>query len=746
MYIFKKFPIILSLLLLLICIAIKSSDVTFIKKIQLNVFDSYQRLKPRDYQPLPVKIVDIDEQSIAKIGQWPWPRTTMAKLVDKLSQNKAANIVFDITFAEPDRTSPKQILPIWRENNLITGLDLNNIPSHDQLFVDSIKKANVVTSFALTPYATHKIPKILASFPIVGASQLYPDNFLPSFSGAVKSMDMFEEVASGNGAVNGSNDEDGIIRRMTILRQLDTASGNFFPSLAAEALRTAQGASNYMIYMAGASGQEANFGNNSGVTSVKIGDFVIPTMSDSSYWIYYTGHRPERYIPAWKILSDEVDPSLIEGTILFVGTSAVGLKDIRTTPLSQSANGVEVHAQALEQVLTGKYLTRSGYIEGFEIFFMALAALIVIFIVSKLNALWGAIATLSLLLLVIVGSWLAFSELMILTDPITPAITIILVYLTCSIAKHISEEKEKQHVRKAFSQYMSPALVEKLARNPEQLQLGGEIKELSVLFCDIRGFTTISEKFDAHELTHFINRFLTPMTNIILKNQGTIDKYMGDCIMSFWNAPLDDTQHAYHACKSALEMLEELDNLNHTLEGEASENGKTFIPINIGIGINSGDCCVGNMGSEQRFDYSIIGDNVNLASRLEGQSKSYGVNIIIGEHTHNEIPTMATIELDRVKVKGKNKAVTVYALLGDETLRNTEEFTECQNLWNRFLQHYRSQQWTESTQFLTQVSTLSGSLSFDLTLLCDLYRQRILAFKDTPPPAQWDGIYVAQSK
>ncbi|MCE3233169.1 MAG: adenylate cyclase [Rickettsiaceae bacterium] len=293
---------------------------------------------------------------------------------------------------------------------------------------------------------------------------------------------------------------------------------------------------------------------------------------------------------------------------------------------------------------------------------------------------------------------------------------------------------------------MSPALVAQLAANPESLKLGGETKNLTLLFSDIRGFTTISESFNAEDLTKFINSFLTPMTTVILNHKGTIDKYMGDCIMAFWNAPLDDPEHPKNACNAALTMIKELAALNIRLEEEAKEKGRKFIPIHVGVGLNTGYACVGNMGSDQRFDYSVLGDDVNLASRLEGQSKTYGVDIVIGENTKAAAGEFATLELDLIKVKGKTKPVRIYTLLGDNTLAENTDFKEFCYLFNNMLKEYREQNWNAAKTLLESAKTQCGKLDIHIYGLFKLYEERIDSFIANPPAADWDGVYEAISK
>jgi len=735
----NKIPLIVSLLVLSLALFIKASDFPIVSQLQLKVFDTFQKKHPRKYTEQPIKIIDIDDQSLSKLGQWPWPRNTLADLINKLNEAGAAAIALDIVFAEEDRTSPKHILKLWHKEKDLSYL-LNELPDHDNIFADAIANANVATGFVLIHKATKEKAKIKAGFSFTGDD---PRPSLAPFIGYVKSLDDIEEAGEGNGALNSIPDADGILRRMpTIFR----VGNNFVPSLSSEVLRIAQGAKGYIIKSTGASDEES-FGQSSGITAIKNGEFEIPTDSTGKFWLYYTPYVADRYIPAWKIIENQIDPKEIEGKILLIGTSAAGLRDIRSTPLNPTSSGVEVHTQALEQILTGEYLKRPDWMKGAEIITMVITGLILIVMMLNLSAIWGALFTIASLSYAIWFSWIAFKEYHFLIDPVTPGIAIILLYLSASLSRYISSENEKKQVRNAFSHYMSPALVDQLARNPDSLQLGGEIKNLTLLFCDIRGFTTISENFDAHGLTQFINRFLTPMTTIILDNKGTIDKYMGDCIMAFWNAPLNDEQHTQHACISALQMIKELDVLNAKLEAEAKEAGKQFIPIHIGIGLNTGDCCVGNMGSDQRFDYSVLGDDVNLASRLEGQSKTYGVDIVIGENTQKSVANMATIELDLITVKGKTKPIRVYTLLGNEELAQNSDFINFAKTFHQMLDEYRDKKFKEAEKTLRKAQQIHEKISdINITGLFDLYYTRISAFIKSPPPKEWDGVFIATSK
>ena len=391
--------------------------------------------------------------------------------------------------------------------------------------------------------------------------------------------------------------------------------------------------------------------------------FRVPI--DTAGRIYVNFRRNVDFVSAADVLSATAPVEALQNKFVLIGTSAAGLKDIRSTPLNAAAAGVEVHANILETILTNTYLNRTIDAETWE----KIASVVAGVLMTLLVPLIGAGLTLVLLVVLIGGlvgySWNQYTEHLMLIDTTFPAFSTFALYLLLTIMGYIKTSSEKKQVRGAFAQYLSPALVEQLAQNPERLQLGGEMKDMTFLFCDVRGFTSISESFksDPQGLTRLINRFLTPMTDIILARQGTIDKYMGDCIMAFWNAPLDDEHHAEHAADSALTMFAGISELNANLKKEAEAENRKFYPINIGIGLNSGEVVVGNMGSQQRFDYSVLGDAVNLASRLEGQSKAYHVGVVIGETTEKKSRGQyATLELDLIAVKGKAEAVRIFKI------------------------------------------------------------------------------------
>lgn len=723
----RIFLLSLSLGLMGLVLFLKSTDNPVLEYFQLKVFDQFQQIHPREYRETPVVIADIDEESLKRLGQWPWPRKIIADMVNKLGAAGAAAITFDVVFAETDRTSPHLLIPQWEKES---GMRFNvpDVPNYDDLLADAVKNNPTVLGFVMTNAVTTS-PTLKTGLAVAGAGV---GDGVPHFLGAVGSLPKLVEPAAGYGAFNSDPDKDGILRRVPLLF---TANGKLYPSLAAEAMRVAQGASTVVVRTVGANGELGSEGQ-AGITAVKIGGIEIPTDAAGRMWIYYTPFYAARYIPVWKILAGEVPPESIAGKIVLVGTSAAGLLDIRATPLNPAANGVEVHAQLLEQATLGEFLKRPDWVTGAEMLVMVAAGFIVMFVTVRVSPLWGAAVMVGIIGASVWASWESFIRNGILIDPVTPAIVVVLIYLSESLFRFMRAETERRHIRHAFTHYMSPALVEQLAKHPEKLVLGGESRMLSVLFMDVRSFSRISESMTAHELTTFLNQFLTPMTDVVLHHQGVVDKYMGDSIMAFWNAPLDDPQHARNACLAALGMHSALEEFNKTSNRQVA----------IGVGINTGECCVGNLGSSQRFDYSVIGDNVNLASRLEGQCKYYHLPIIIGAETASDAMDLAVMEIDRIQVKGKDNATEIFTLLGDAEFARGMWFQTLADTMATLLEQYRAQNWDAALATLEELEVHSAASPVRLTGLLSLYRERLVEYRAHPPGPDWEGVYKATEK
>ncbi|MGH6865033.1 MAG: CHASE2 domain-containing protein [Methyloceanibacter sp.] len=719
-------------------LALRVWDPAPVARLRSLVFDAYQRVNPRNFDPaLPVRIVDIDEESLERLGQWPWPRTILADLVQKLGSNGAAAIGFDMVFPEPDRMSPANAVRYWPQSQTLEALktEVEKLPSNDELFAAAIKEAPVAMGFIASPQA-ETLPETKAGVSHGGDD---PRLFAPYYPGAAASLKELLDPARGAGSLNWIPEHDQIIRAMPmVVRVGDT----LYPSLPVDLLRLAQGASTYVIKSSGASGEKA-FGEQTGIVKIRIGDFEVPTAANGQMWIRFTPQSKDRYLPAWKVLSGEIGREDIEGTILLIGTSAAGLLDLRATPLEASVPGVELHAQAVEQILEGTFLHRPDFATPAELFYILLLGILIAVLIYRAGAVGSAILGLAAIATVVGISWYAFDALGWLVDPVYPALSLAAIFIAGSLFVFLRTERERNRVRNAFSHYMAPALVERLADEPDRLKLGGETRDMTLLFSDVRGFTTISEGLDAEELTRFLNSLFTPLSNIILEEQGTIDKFMGDALMAFWNAPLDDSNHPSHACSAALRIMQAMMDLNDRWRREAESKDRPYREVKLGIGLNTGVCCVGNLGSETRFDYSVIGDNVNVASRLEGQSKTYDLMTIVGETTKARAPDFAFLEIDLLKVKGKTAATRIFALLGDNALKESKDFIDLTARHGEFLARYRAKEWDAAEALNFECAKLNGA---ELDRLYWLYRERIAAFRVTPPPPNWDGTSEALSK
>jgi adenylate cyclase len=720
---------------------LRYADPFFVRALRLVAFDYYQRLDPAAYDPnLPVRIVDIDEKSLSMYGQWPWPRTTVRDLLLALTSKGAAVVAFDVLFAEPDRTSVeaivKQLPP--REASAITAA-LAGQPSNDELFAAALKDTPSVLSVALGEGGSTTF-EAKTGFAFGGDD---PRPFLLAFNGVTRNLPELENSAHGIGAFNWVADRDQIVRRVALMFRLNET---FVPALATEALRVAQGASTYLLKASNASGETA-FGQSTGLNHIRIGDVEVPTDGGGGIYLKFRHFDKAAYIPAWKILAGEVPEEDIEGRIMLVGTSAPGLLDLRATPVDAAVPGIDIQAQVVETLLTGRFLEHPDYALALEELVVLAFGVMLAFVLPRVSA--SASAAIGFLTIgaILIGGWAAFRYGNLLLDPSYPVLFLGCLTATITFYTYHSAEAQRSQIRHAFGQYLAPALVEQLAQTPEKLVLGGEEREMTILFSDVRGFTAISEfyKDDPQGLTSLMHRLLTPLTNAIVGQEGTIDKYIGDAVMGFWNAPLTVAQHELKACAAALDMMDRLAVLNRERQEEAKAADQPFLPFRIGIGINTGRCLVGNLGSDLRFNYSVLGDPVNVASRLEGQTKLYGVPIIIGSKTGEKAKEkFATLEIDLVTVKGKTESETIYTLLGREEVASDIRFQELRKLWSTMIYCYRSRDWEGALEAIDLCR--SAENNFGLGMLFDLYWTRIQAFQASAPPADWTGIFVAETK
>ena len=721
------------LLLLIAFAALRVADPAPVEEIRVRTFDTFQRFDPRaKLEKPPVAIVDIDEPSLAKIGQWPWSRTLIADMVSSLTKLGAVVIAFDVIFAEPDRLNPDVAAGTFRNLDEETRAKLRSLPSNDQLLADAMRHSRVVLGESGLSQPRSDLDKTL---PVTGLAMLGedPQRFIFKFPGLLRNTSILEKAAAGRGLLTINPERDGIVRRVPMILQ---AQGTAMPSLTLEMLRVVTGTDTILIRS-----------DHAGIKNIGLKGFQIPTDANGQLWVHFARRDPSIYVSATDLLAGNVPPEKIKGKLVLIGTSAVGLSDIKTTPVSAAMPGVEIHAQVLESALTRAVLAQPSY--GIVVEFCAAIVLgILVIIFAPLLGPVTLVAVGALFAALLIGtSWYYYTHYRLLIDFTYPLLSTTAIYLTLIFSSFVREQAQRRQIRSAFGQYLSPALIEQLAQSPEKLVLGGEEREMTIMFSDVRGFTTISESYknDPQGLTALMNRFLTPLTNAILARKGTIDKYMGDAIMAFWNAPLDDKEHQLNACEAAVDMLERIDELNKQRELEAKEGGPAYIPLNVGVGLNTGVCVVGNMGSDLRFDYSVLGDSVNLASRLEGQSKEYGFPIIVGSKTALAVKEkFAILELDFIMVKGKKEPEVIYAIAGREDTAHSGRFQRLRNLTIEMLACYRSRDWEGALAAIERGRRTDEGHA--LELLYNLYEARIRNYQNSPPPEDWNGAFALLTK
>lgn len=748
----RKIPFDFLSLIFLLCIGlfIQMSDYEYRHKIKNILFDNLNKTYPRAASDR-VVILDIDEQSLDRpeLGQWPWPRPVVAELIEKLQSYNVKVIGFDMVFAEADNTSPEQVIKAWKRRGANKDLfnDIKKLESHDKIMAKAIRASkNVVLglnfedrrlagAFGFTPRPKFK-------FDIEDQSNLKP--YIYPFD-TVANYPILSRFAFGEGHFYAIPDVDGIYRRVPMVMGIEKKNIRkdssyfdrffFYQSLTSELLRyVAQG---NKVFLGGED-------NAYYIIEGKEDTYKIPVDKDSNIHVWYAKPQKEWYLSAYDVLNDKIDPQRLKDKIVLVGTSAIGLKDIRSTPMGPNRPGVEVHFNIVDQVLNNQFLSRPQYIMKFEVLITALFCLILILSSGRVRLSHQTLIMLSGIIAFFAVTNLAYAEYGLLVDGAYAALFLFLVYVAVIVVGYLSSEHDRQKIRDAFEHYISPSYMNQLTQNPEILKLGGEEKNITTMFSDIRSFTSICENLRPDEIITLMNDFLTPLTKAVMENRGTIDKYMGDAIMAFWNAPLDDEEHAYNACIAALKMLKRLERLNE----KRAKSNEDLLLLRAGIGINTGLAAVGNMGSDQRFSYSVLGDSVNLASRLESQTKQYGVNILIGEACLAEprVKDLAVLELDVLRVKGKKEPVRIFTIIGDEKITRQESFEQLLKDHNVLLSLYRSQNWSDAKKQLKPCRYNADKLGIDLDPLYAFYRHRIEELEGSALDVNWDGVYDAKTK
>ena len=624
-----------------VLLGIRIDNGDTVKTLRYKTWDYFQQIHPRETISDSVTVVNITEQDLKRYGQWPWPRHIMAMLHAKIGDAGAILINYNVLFAEPDRMSGVEYLKSMPMSNELREQLGGVLLDTDAVFSTVLKESG--RAVILMSVKNEPGVQLPSTTPIIEKGNVKP--WLYEFEGIVSPTQKISAGVAGMGVNVTSPEPDAVVRKMPVLIRIN---GKIYPSMLLENVRLLNGSKRIKVIA-------KEHGIDEVLVSKKSG---IPVNHNAEMYIHYAD--PEKYVQmsASEIFSDNFNENKIKGRIVIIGMDAAGLSVLKYTPHGLTTDQM-ISAQALDTLLTGKHLLRIPQADAYEIVFMGLLGLLMIILIPRVSVLFSV----PLLLFVTGGisyaSFMAYANKGFLVDPSFAVLFIFLIWSHSTYNNFATQSRLRKQIKKQFEHYLDPGMVKKLQKDPSLLKLGGETKEMTFLFSDIRGFTPISEKYKGNPegLTKLINRFLTRMTDVIIANGGTIDKFMGDCIMAFWNAPIENKKHRELAVKTALEMEVELAELNVNLQAEGLPQ------INIGIGINTGEALVGNMGSEQRFDYSVIGDAVNLASRLESSSKTLGKTIVIGEDTRHSIETVYPFEyIDSITVKGKTEEIKVYTI------------------------------------------------------------------------------------
>ncbi len=693
---------------------LRASDPPLLKFAREVTFDEYQRLAPRSFEDLPVRVVDIDEDSLKKFGQWPWPRDRIADLVKRLSEMGAAVIAFDVLFSEPDRLSPRSVL---RDVKGIDPALVHRLPDNDEILAQTIAGKPVVLGFALSNDGSYR-PPVRAGFAFTGEN---PFEAPPHLAAATPIRPQLEANAAGIGHISLNPEGSSAIVRAVPLLLSD--GEQLYPNLALEALRVAQGASTYLL--AGATDVPDT------ITQIRVGDFVIPVTAAGELWLYVSLDRPERYVSAGRVLAQDgiaADvKAAIDGSIVFVGTSAAGLLDIRATALGHDVPGVSLHAQTVEQILSGRFLARPDWADGLEILSIAVAGSLLVLLTTFVSPAVALACGLLVTALALAASWLAFLHGGLLFDPLAPIFFGSITHFAATAYRFLVTDRERRVVRRAFGQYLSPSLLYRIEHTRNALRLGGDDRELTIMFVDVRNFTEISERLSPTEVVRFLNTLLDALSRHVVDSEGTLDKFIGDSIMAFWNAPVDVTDHPSKAVRAALAMRETLVHLNERDAFGFGDKRK----VAIGVGIHSGIACVGNMGAETHFNYSAVGDAVNVAARIEAACKDVGFDILVSETTAQPLDRFAVLDAGALALKGRSTRSRVFAVVGDERLAASAAFLELQRIHGQLLEALRLRS-PEARRFLSMAKLKAAALTPGLGEFYRRISRRAEHFADAP--------------
>jgi len=731
----------LAVMMLLLGHALHFYTIGIVSRLDAVLYDTkLQMTMPRTIDDR-VVILDIDEKSLAEIGRWPWNRARMATLMDRLFEDYQIRLLgFDVVFAEPDDSSGMGQLDVLARKDLKTDSEFQSSYrrlrpqlDYDARFAQSMKTRPIILGYYLSNHMNEKgsgalPPPVLSSEEMATAAQ--GSLFLTQWSSFGGNLPEFQKNAAGAGHFNPIVDFDGIVRRVPMLA---TFQGNYYESLSMAMVRAYLG---FPKVIPGFPGSEA--GDSSGMLEwLDVGPLRIPVDEHASALIPYRGYEGSfPYFSMSDILKKRIPVEQLRGRIALVGTSAPGLKDQRATPVGEAYSGVEMHANLIAGMLDGRIKLKPSYALVIDLLQIMVAGLLMIFLLPRLSPLRASLMAVLLLSVLLGVNFLLWQQADFVL-PLAAALVLVMTLFALNMSwGYFVESRSKRQMTGLFGQYLPPELVEEMSRDPENYSMAGRKAELTVLFSDVRGFTTISEGLGPDELADLMNEYLGAMTQVIRARRGTLDKYIGDAIMAFWGAPVDDPDHAKHAVLAAIEMQQAMPALNRALVQ------KGWPELKIGIGVNTGIMTVGDMGSPVRQSYTVMGDAVNLGSRLEGITKQYGTGMLVGEETWAKLKdVIAFREMDRVRVKGKAEPVGIYEPLCEISQMMPAMQTEL-DAWNQILHQYRSQQWDAAEQGLQALIKNDASPRYVYTL----YLERITHLREHPPGEQWDGVTTFETK
>ena len=701
--------------------------------LELFAYDQRLKLTAPNTVDDRIVIIDIDEESLADQGRWPWSRDKLERLMDQLFDTYDIAIIgFDVVWAEKDESSGLGILQGLADGEFSDDPrfrakveELDSELNYDNRFKKAMAGRAVVLGFRFNTQGTRAgvLP------PPVFDQGSFRGRTIPfkEATGFAANLAEFQDVAFGAGHFNPEIDQNGIVRRIPLLYEYEGAHYEALSLAIARAVLNAEEIVPGYV----------EEGNNkyAGLEWLRLGDVDIPLDGRVMALVPYRGRQKSfPYISATDVLNGTADPDSLKGRVALLGTSAPGLLDLRATPLDSIYPGVEIHANMVAGIIDQTIKEAPEYTLGAEFVLVLISGMFMALLLPLLSPLLGTLATTVLLSAVVAANILIWNSFNLVLPLASGVVILFVMYLFNVTYALFVETRGKRQLAGLFGQYVPPELVDEMSEDPESFSLEGESRELTVLFSDVRSFTTISEGLEPRELSQLMNEYLTPMTRIIHEHRGTIDKYMGDAIMAFWGAPINDAEHARHALDAGVAMLEELKDIQRDFEKRG------WPPIKIGVGLNTGPMNVGNMGSEFRMAYTVLGDSVNLGSRLEGLTKGYGVGLIVNESTAAAVPDYVYRELDRVRVKGKDQPVTIYEPVG---LRKDVEKPARDEikLYDQALKLYRKKDWD-----MAELSFLNLQKGEPDKALYKLYSERIGIYRKEPPPDPWDGVWTHETK